>query len=358
MKPSSRAIKQSGFTIMQMVVTIAIIGVVSTFGMLGIRNARAEYRLQNSARQLASYLEKARADAVRRHAAPGSESSVESFGPETNTYAVTMDFGTGALETRTFQLETGVTFDTVAQKTTFDWRGRIVERLVYQVTNGTKSIPVDVSGSGDITIGEQRFPDNLIPAVDIATVTGDVIQDPTPTPDEGTPPSPADNPSPTPYPSPSPSPTGNGNGSGSGGNGNGDVNGNNPHPSPTPTPIPSPSPTATPASNPTPTPLPPCVTTLSPTTLSLSQSDNSRKTGTATFSIANAFQARSIIAALAGSGKSLTISLSLVRIEGSGTSIISVTTKSGAGNRGVFLVNVSTSPNCGTTQHLTVSVSN
>jgi Tfp pilus assembly protein FimT len=59
-----------GFTIMQMVVTIAIIAIVSTFGVLGIRKAQAEYRVQNSARQLAVYLEKARADAIRRHATP------------------------------------------------------------------------------------------------------------------------------------------------------------------------------------------------------------------------------------------------------------------------------------------------
>ena len=28
-----------------------------------------------------------------------------------------------------------------------------------------RSMPVDVSGSGDITVGEQHFPDQLIPAV-------------------------------------------------------------------------------------------------------------------------------------------------------------------------------------------------
>ncbi|HJU92264.1 MAG TPA: hypothetical protein VJ656_04935, partial [Pyrinomonadaceae bacterium] len=65
----STAKQQHGFTTLQTVVTIAIISIVSVFGVLGIRTARAEFRLQNSARLFASYVEKARADAIRRHAA-------------------------------------------------------------------------------------------------------------------------------------------------------------------------------------------------------------------------------------------------------------------------------------------------
>src|SRR5262249_19347972 len=99
---SRRVKQQKGFTMMQMVITIAIIAVVSTFGVMGIRNARAEFRKQSSARLFASYIEKARADSVRRHAASGTEASVETFGAGTSTYAVTMDFGTGTVETRTF----------------------------------------------------------------------------------------------------------------------------------------------------------------------------------------------------------------------------------------------------------------
>src|ERR1041384_3138972 len=87
---------QHGFTTMQMVVTVAIISIVSVFGVLGITNARAEFRLQSSARLFASYVEKARVDAIRRHAPTGQESSIETFGPGTTNYTVTMDFGTGA----------------------------------------------------------------------------------------------------------------------------------------------------------------------------------------------------------------------------------------------------------------------
>ena len=65
------ATQQHGFTTMQMIATIAIIAIVSVFGVLGITNARAEFRLQNSARLFATYVEKARTDAIRRHAPTG-----------------------------------------------------------------------------------------------------------------------------------------------------------------------------------------------------------------------------------------------------------------------------------------------
>ena len=59
---------ERGFTIVQLILTIAIISIVSTFAVLGISSARASTRLSNSSRRLASYLERARGDAVRRRA--------------------------------------------------------------------------------------------------------------------------------------------------------------------------------------------------------------------------------------------------------------------------------------------------
>ncbi|HEV8366510.1 MAG TPA: hypothetical protein VGQ39_01045 [Pyrinomonadaceae bacterium] len=348
--------RQGGFTIMQMVVTIAIIAVLSTLGFLGITNARAHFRLQNSARLFATYLEKARADAIRRHAAAGNESSVETFGAGTSAYTVSMDFGDGAVTSRTFQLDPGVTFSTAAKKLTFDWRGRIVEKVVWQLfTSGLQALPVDVSGSGDITVGEQHFPDNLIPAVEIAAITGDTIPDPTPDPLD-TPPgevNPDPTPSPTATPTPTPDNSGNGGGYGSGGSGGG-----GPHSSPTPTPEPTPSQYPTPTPTPTPEMPPPCATYLSPSYLSLSQSDTGNLSGKATLVLTNATGVRTLSASQTGGGNSLNISLSLVRLEGNGYSVVTISTKNGAGNRGVFTVDIAASPSCGSTQQLTVSVSN
>jgi hypothetical protein len=359
MKPNSRTTKQQrGFTITQMVVTLVIIALTSTAGVLAIKAARAEFRLQNNARLFATYVEKARADAIRRHAATNQESSIETFGPGSTTYAITMDFGSGAVETRTFDLDSGLNFSTAAKKVTFDWRGRIAEAWVFQIFSEylQRSLPVDVSGSGDITVGEQHFPDQLIPPVEIAEVTGDVDSTPTPTPTptpSGTPPldgggDPEATPTPTPTPTatPTPTPNNNGNGQGPGGN-NGNGNGNA---SPTPTPSASPSPTATPAAQ--------CVSSISPSSLSLSQSDTAHKSGSAVFTMVNATGTRTISASIAGNGNSLTLGVGLLRIDGSGSSVITVTTKNGAGNRGVFVVNIAADPACGSTQQLTVSVSN
>src|ERR1044071_9588567 len=334
MKPNSRTTaQQRGFTITQMVITLVIIALVSVAGVLGIKNARAEFRLQNNARLFASYVEKARADAIRRHAATGQESSIETFDAGTTSYAITMDFGSGILETRTFNLDSGLSFSTAPKKVTFDWRGRIAEAWVFQIRSEylDRSLPVDVSGSGDITVGEQHFPDQLIPPVEIAEVTGDVDSStstprPTPTPDPAATPPPdggggaeaTPTPTPTPTATPTPTPSNNGNGNGGGNNGTNGGNGNG-NPTPTPTP--------------TPTPAVQCVASISPNHLDLSQSDSAKKTGSAVFTMVNATGTRTISAAIAGNGNSLTLGLSLFRIDGSGSSVVTVTTKNGAGNR-------------------------
>ena len=365
MKSTRSTANQQGFTITQMVITVAIIAVVSTFGVLGIRTARAEFRLQNSARLFASYVEKARADAIRRHAESGQESSIETFGPGSTRYEVTMDWGSGVVETRSFDLEEGLTFNTVARKVTFNWRGRIEEAWVFQIRSDylDKNLPVDVSGSGDITVGEQHFPDQLIPEVVVSQVTGDVAATPTPTP------TPASSPTPTPEPTPvdpgeeaTPTPTpdtieldpgNNGNGGGHGTGGSGGVG--NPNATPTPTPQATATPTPSPGDG---TPSLQCVATLSTDRLNLSQSDTSNQSGTVTFTVSSQTGVRILSASQAGNGNSLTISMSLVRIDGSGTSVITVSTKNGAGNRGDFLVNVSADPACGSTKKFIVSVNN
>lgn len=358
MKPNSRTTtQQRGFTLTQMIVTLAIIAVVSTGGVLGIKTARAEFRLQNAARLFATYIEKARADSIRRHATTGQESYIETFGPGSTSYAVTMDYGSGVIETRIFDLEPGLSFATAGKRVTFDWRGRIAEAWVFQVHSDylDRNLPVDVSGSGDITVGEQHFPDQLIPPVEIAEVTGDVDSTPTPTPTPTPDPSatpPVDNggdpeatPTPTPEPTPTPTPTPNGNGNGADGN-NG--NGNNPTPTPTPTP----------SSSPSPSPGAQCTSAISPAELNLSQSDSANHTGSAVFTMVNGTGTRTISASIAGNGNSLVLGVSLLRIDGSGSSVITVTTKNGAGNRGAFIVNVSADPACGSTQQLKVFVSN
>src|SRR5262249_55623156 len=100
------------------------------------------------------------------------------------------------------------------------------------------------------------------------------------------------------------------------------------------------------------------VTTLSPARLELSQSATGSQSGSAVLTVANAFDARIVTATQAGNGNSLVLSLSQARIQGNGYSVITVTTKNGAGNRGEFEVDLGLTPACGTGQKLIVKVSN
>jgi hypothetical protein len=163
----------------------------------GNHNGPSRIPTQNSARLFASYIEKARADSVRRHASPGAESSVETFGPGTSTYAVTMDFGSGTVETRSFPWRLVYRLKRLLRKclSTGVAGSRLRGCFKYLVIAFQESS----SGRfriGDITVGEQHFPDQLIPEVAIADVTGDTLSDPIPPPSG----------SPTPTPDPTLSP--------------------------------------------------------------------------------------------------------------------------------------------------------
>src|SRR6266576_397314 len=92
---------ERGFSVIQLLIAFALMTVISSFAIIGLTRAKANLRLQNSVRQLASYLEKARLDAVKRH---GTSSVVFT---DASTYVVTMDFGSG-ISTRTIPFESGV----------------------------------------------------------------------------------------------------------------------------------------------------------------------------------------------------------------------------------------------------------
>ncbi|MGH9873010.1 MAG: pilus assembly FimT family protein [Pyrinomonadaceae bacterium] len=274
---TKRPVHQGGFTLLQVIIVVALVSVLTAFGALGVVNARARMRLAGSARQFAGLAEKARADSVRRHAMDAGRSNIQLV--NTTSYSVTMDFdGNGVLDgsdTRTFNLDTNVTFDPrfVGTSITFDWRGRSVTGQVNPVLlltgPATGAALITISGSGDITMDAESFPDGSIPDVVLnGNPTGDIRPDPPPNPlpvgvvdPNATPtptpvPTPTPDPNATPYPTPQPTPTPCEN------------NGVNCRPSPTPTPTPAPTPT--PNADPSPTPTTgPCTLSASPTTLAL-----------------------------------------------------------------------------------------
>lgn len=77
---------ESGVGIPELLIVVAIVAIISAVALINFRSAGATLRLQNSVRQLASYMEKARIDAVRRH----STTEVKFTSP--TSYTVTMDF--------------------------------------------------------------------------------------------------------------------------------------------------------------------------------------------------------------------------------------------------------------------------
>jgi Tfp pilus assembly protein FimT len=274
---------QAGFSLMQLLITVAVIGIVSGLAFMGITSARQRIRLTNSSRLLASHIERARVDSVRRHPMTAAEmSGVEVLNG--NTYRVKMDFdGDGDVDTRDITLDEGVVFATDPIALVFDWRGRLVDLPLTEIKvtiamqwgdDASDQRVVDVTRSGDVTIDSDVYLDD-VPNVNVnvngmsgldsgSTLNGNNNPNPSPTASPQASPgaSPADSPSPEATPTDSPSPGA----------------------SPTPTPSPGVSPSPTPGGTPSPTPVPsptPCVVevTTSPSPLSFPK----KGSGTITF---------------------------------------------------------------------------
>jgi Tfp pilus assembly protein FimT len=149
---------ERGASIVELVIVLALIGVISAFALVQVRSSRSALRVQNSVRQLASYMEKARIDAVRRHG-----TSTVTFS-NTRTYSVSMDFnGSGSATTRTFTFQDGVNLaSSELPNVTFNWRGRTLTSGSSCVTTFAVAdtmdhgLSVDVSGSGDVTVENQQ----------------------------------------------------------------------------------------------------------------------------------------------------------------------------------------------------------
>ncbi len=159
-KHSRRRGDERGFSLLQLLIVLAITGTVAGMAVFGIRSARTSVRLNTSARTFAQAAEKARLDAIRRRTTTHIEFT------NSNTFEVTMDFnGDGVAETRSFTLDPGVVV-TDANGTAlpadsdalpyadFDWRGRTYEcNMLFRMKNAAnEQLVVQVAGSGDITV--------------------------------------------------------------------------------------------------------------------------------------------------------------------------------------------------------------
>jgi Tfp pilus assembly protein FimT len=159
---------EAGFSLLQLLIVLAIAGVLSAFAVMRIQAGRESLNLQNSVRQLAGHIEKARLDAVRRHAT----SSV--IFANNNSYDLTMDFdGGGTASTRRYTLQGDIALPTGSPlpSITFNWRGRTsacTNTFAFQNTSGGLQSWVDVSDAGDVTVNSDV---DILPSVSYATVS-------------------------------------------------------------------------------------------------------------------------------------------------------------------------------------------
>lgn len=169
---NNRIGRERGFTLLQLLITLAVTGIISMFALIGISRSRDTIRLQNSVRQLAGYIEKARLDAVRRH----STTSVTFT--NSSTYTVSMDFdGSGTVVDRSFSFENGVAIiSTPLPSVSFNWRGRTSAcTITFAIQNsGGEQSWVDVSDAGDVTVNSDV---DVLPTVSYTNVnkTADVV---------------------------------------------------------------------------------------------------------------------------------------------------------------------------------------
>lgn len=152
--------EERGFGLTELLIAFAIIAGITAIALINLKSARNSLSVQNSVRQLASYMEKARIDAVRRH----GTSSVTFTSP--TSYTVRMDFqNTGTPMDRNFTFDNGVQLaSSELPIVNFNWRGRTVTAGTSCVTtfsvknnnNPNDGLNVDVSGSGDVTVENKQ----------------------------------------------------------------------------------------------------------------------------------------------------------------------------------------------------------
>jgi type II secretory pathway pseudopilin PulG len=179
---------QRGVGILEMVIVMGILAIIFALALLGITRSQTALRQSGAAQQFAIYIEKARADSVRRHADVGDESKLRITG--TTTYTVTLDFNyDGVTETRTVTLPPGVTFGYNAASPpaaiVFDWRGRVADLSGVRPLLGTsqQSLALNVSSLGDIAVNGNFITPTVATATTISSdINATAAFTPTPTP--------------------------------------------------------------------------------------------------------------------------------------------------------------------------------
>ena len=165
---------QRGASTIELWIVITIMATILILAVMSQRNSQTLMRRSSAAQEFATYIEKARADSVRRHADAGAESQVRIT--SATTYTVTLDFNyDGATETRTITLPPRITFvyDATNPPTAivFDWRGRVadVSGVRPMRANGQADLALNLSNSGDIAVNRSFITPTTPTATPIST---------------------------------------------------------------------------------------------------------------------------------------------------------------------------------------------
>ena len=170
-KKNPKLSSDTGFSVPELLIVIAIVGTVSSFALLSFQKSNKSFRLAGATRTLSTYLEKAHVDSVRRHG--GASININSA----TSYTVNIDFGgTGIPIARTITLPEGTSLrytlppanasinpSTTPITIAYDWRGRAGTTVLLTLTDSTAGV-----GSSTVAVG---------PAGDVSTdtaVTGPV----------------------------------------------------------------------------------------------------------------------------------------------------------------------------------------
>jgi Tfp pilus assembly protein FimT len=156
---SNQLANARGVSILELLIVVAMIGVITGFALMQVVEARQDMTRENAAQQLAAYLEKARLDSVRRHPSAPAEMAQVSILNAT-FYSVTIDAdGDGTLDAprvMSMPAESNLQFNTPYPRTIyFNWRGRTVDVAgnpatpdFVSLTHGHGSSRIDLTPAG------------------------------------------------------------------------------------------------------------------------------------------------------------------------------------------------------------------
>ena len=161
-KKETKLSDATGFSVVELVVVVAAIGVVLAIAIISFQRATRNFNISGATGNLSAYLEKARMDSVRRHG--GASVDINSA----TSYTANIDFdGTGSSTARTISLPAGTSLRyTLPPATTsidpsstpvtinYDWRGRTTSTILLTLTDsvaGVTSSTVVVGTAGDLS---------------------------------------------------------------------------------------------------------------------------------------------------------------------------------------------------------------